>query len=110
MRTRVRIVSTALAAMLIGCVPAARLVLVEPRGGSVAILRNTPAYREKAEALMTQKCPGGYDIVREAEVVTGETVIRERSTEYDRIREEARTREEKRTRAATEWRITFTCR
>jgi hypothetical protein len=101
------------AALLAGVTSAcasARFVVVEPGGGSVAIFRNTPAYREKALALISAQCPGGYDIVREEEVVTGETVTRERSTEYDRVREEARTREEKRTRSATEWRITFRCR
>ena len=58
-------------ALLAGCAPTARLVLVEPAGGAVAIHRNTPAHREKALALMAQQCPRGYDIVREEEVVTG---------------------------------------
>lgn len=94
----------------LGCAPTARFVLVEPGGGSVAVFRNDPAHREKALELMAQKCPGGYDIVREEEIVTGETVTKDRSTGYDKIREEARTTEERRTRPTTEWRITFTCR
>jgi hypothetical protein len=97
-------------ALLAGCAPKARLVLVEPTGGAVAIHRNTPKYREKALALMAQQCPRGYDIVREEEVVTGERVTREYNTEYDRIREEVRTTEQQRTRADTEWRITYTCK
>ena len=97
-------------AILAGCAPTARLVLVEPAGGAVAIHRNTPAHREKALALMAQQCPRGYDIVREEEVVTGATVRKEYNTEYDRIREELRTTEEQRTRTDVEWRITYTCR
>jgi len=103
-------IATAAVALLVGCMAPARFVVVEPKGGAVAIFRNTPAYREKAAALMQQKCPGGYDIVREEEVVTGERVTKERSLEFDRIREEARTTEERRTRPTVEWRITFTCR
>ena len=48
--------------------------------------------------------------VREEEFVTGQTVTKERSTEFDRIRDEARTTQEERTRQTSEWRITFTCR
>jgi hypothetical protein len=103
-------VAAALAATLAGCGPTARLVVVQPAGGAVAIYRNTPAYREKALALMSQKCPGGYQIVREEEYVTGETVTKERTAGYDKFREEVRTTEEKKTRNAVEWRITFTCR
>lgn len=102
--------AAALAATLCSCVASARFVVVEPGGGAVAIFRNTPAYREKALALMAEKCPGGFNIVREEEVVVGETVTRERSTEYDKFREELRTTEEKRARPTVEWRITFTCR
>jgi len=104
------IVAAALAAALSSCAPTARLVVVDPAGGAVAIFRNTPAYREKAEALMDKKCPGGYRIVREEEYVTGETVTRERNTGYDKIREEVRTTDQKRTRSDVEWRIIFTCR
>jgi len=88
----------------------ARLVLVERGGGAVAIHRNTSAYREKAVALMAQQCPRGYDIVREEEVVTGETFTTERSTEFDKFSEELRTTEEERSRRTTEWRITFVCK
>ena len=104
-------IAAALAALLLaGCAPAARLVLVEPGGGAVAIPRNTPESREKALALAAQQCPRGFDIVREEEVVTGERVTREYSTEFDTVMEEVRTTEEERTRRSLEWRITFTCR
>jgi len=104
------VVAAVLAVLLTGCAPTARLVVVEPTGGAVAIFRNSPEYREKAVALMALKCPGGYDIVREEEYVTGETVTKERNTGYDKFREELRTTEEQRTRRNVEWRITFTCR
>lgn len=110
LRRGILLVAAALAASLSGCAPTARLVLVKPNGGEVAIFRNTPAYREQAVALMNQKCPGGYAIVREEEHVTGETVTKERTAEYDKFREEVRTTEQKKTRSAIEWRITFTCR
>lgn len=59
-----------------GC-SAARMVQVGPDGGVVAIPQNTnswPYYhRDKALALIQQKCPEGYEIVSEEEVVTGQT-------------------------------------
>jgi len=110
MRRGALFLATALAVSLSSCAPTARLVVVKPAGGAVAIYRNTPAYREKAVALMNQKCPGGYDILREEEFVTGETVTKERTAGYDKFREEVRTTEEQRTRNAVEWRITFNCR
>jgi hypothetical protein len=98
------------ALLLAACAPAARFVVVEPAGGAVAIQRNTPEQREKALALMAQKCPRGYDIVREEEVVTGETVTTEYDTEFNPAFKEVRTTEQQRTHRSLEWRITFTCR
>jgi len=98
------------ALLLAGCAPTARLVLVEPGGGAVVIRRNEPKSREKALALAAQQCPRGFDIVREEEVVVGETVTREYSTEFDTVMEEVRTTEEERVRRRLEWRITFTCK
>jgi DNA-binding IclR family transcriptional regulator len=95
--------------LLAGCAPTARVVLVEPGRGAVAIHRNTPASREKALALIAQQCPRGYAIVREEEVVTGETVTTDYETEYDRTFDEVRTTEEQRIRRTVEWRITYTC-
>lgn len=59
---------------LSGCA-GARHVQVDKDGGVVAIPSNTNAwptyYRDKAEALIRQKCPNGYVIEREEEAVTG---------------------------------------
>ena len=103
-------IAAAAALLLAGCAATARLVLVEPGGGMVAIRRNDPEHRQKALALIAQQCPRGADIVREEEIVTGETVTREYNTEYDRISEELRTTEEERSRRRVEWRITYTCK
>jgi hypothetical protein len=65
-----------LAAGSCGCT-SARYVTLEPNGGVVAIPDNSNSWpthnRDKAEALMRQKCPQGYVIEREGEVVTGTT-------------------------------------
>jgi hypothetical protein len=65
----------ALAAGACGC-NSARLVRWDGSSGVVAIPRNDnswPAYnREHAEALMKEKCPHGYTVVSEEEVVTGQ--------------------------------------
>jgi hypothetical protein len=64
-----------LTAGLCGC-NNARLVRWDGMTGEVAIPRNDnswPEYnREKAEALIKEKCPRGYTIVHEEEVVTGQ--------------------------------------
>jgi hypothetical protein len=85
-------------------------VVIEPRGGVVALPANTEGSREKAMALMAGQCPGGYDITREEEAVTGRDVTEETTYEYSRIREEVTGTTEYRTRARREWRIHFTCR
>jgi hypothetical protein len=63
----------------------ARLVTVERNGGVVAIPDNSNAwpsyYRDKATALMRDKCPQGYVIDREEEVVVGTTVNTNTRTE-----------------------------
>jgi hypothetical protein len=55
----------------------ARYVVQDQYGGVVAIPSNSNSwptyYREKAEKLMTQKCPQGYVVDREEEVVVGQT-------------------------------------
>ena len=102
--------SAAAAVLLLAGCATARLVLVEPGGGAVAIPRNTPQNREQGLVLIARQCPRGFDIVREEEVVTGATVRREYDTELDRTFDEVRTRERERVRRDVEWRITFTCR
>ena len=67
-----------------GC-SAARWVQTGPQGGVVAIPSNTnswPYYhRDRALALIQQKCPGGYEIVNEEEVVTGQVAHTESQTD-----------------------------
>jgi hypothetical protein len=57
-----------------GC-GSARMIQTTPDGGVVAIPSNTNAwpfqYRDHAEKLMAMKCPNGFDIVREEEVIVG---------------------------------------
>jgi hypothetical protein len=57
-----------------GCT-SARFIIADPNGGVVAIPSNKSGfpfyYREDAEKLMAQKCPQGYVIDREEEVVVG---------------------------------------
>jgi hypothetical protein len=59
---------------LVGCT-SARYVQVTRDGGIVAIPENTNVwptyYRDKAMALIQEKCPDGYEIVWEEEAVTG---------------------------------------
>jgi hypothetical protein len=58
-----------------GC-GSARMIQSGPDGGVVSIPSNSNSwpcrYRESAEKLMAQKCPNGYEIVREEEVVVGQ--------------------------------------
>ena len=68
-----------------GC--AARQVMKEPDYGVVAIPQNSnrwpTKYRDKADELMVQHFPAGYQILREEEVVVGQT------THYDEEEERA---------------------
>jgi hypothetical protein len=60
---------------LTGCA-SPRFVQVGEEGGIVALPSNTniwPSYhRDKAEAMIRQQCPNGYEIVSEEEAVTGQ--------------------------------------
>src|SRR3954462_10714854 len=66
-----------LLAAAVGCGSSARLINGTPDGGVVAIPSNSNywplKYRDDAEKLMAQRCPNGYEIVSEQEVVTGQT-------------------------------------
>jgi hypothetical protein len=59
-----------------GC-SSARLVSSDSRGGCVAVADSTdhwPTYNmTKARELMQKQCPGGYAIVKQEEVVVGQT-------------------------------------
>ena len=78
----------------------ARYVLKEANHGVVAVpsSENWPVdHREKAEMLMHQHFPGGYDIVREEEVAVGAETSTHmgESTSITLVRD------------ATEWRISY---
>jgi hypothetical protein len=64
-------------AAVTGCGTTARIVHSSPEGGVVAIPSNSNywplKYRDEAEKLMAQRCPNGYEIVQEGEVVVGKT-------------------------------------
>src|SRR5262249_27995331 len=63
----------------------ARFVAQDQFGGVVAIPSNSNSwpthFREKAEKLMTQKCPQGYNIDREEEAVVGQTTTASTNTD-----------------------------
>jgi hypothetical protein len=67
-----------------GC-QSARFVVADEKGGVVAIPSNTDMwpfkYRSQAEELMARKCPQGYRIVHEEEVVVGQTTVARDSTD-----------------------------
>jgi hypothetical protein len=73
-----------LAALPVGC-SSARLVYVDKEGGIVAIPNNSnrwPSYhRHDAEELIRRRCPNGYDIVKEEEVVTGQVAHTDSKTD-----------------------------
>lgn len=106
-----------------GC-NAARCVHVDPDGGIVAIPSNTnswPYYhRDKAEALIRQKCPTGFEIVSETEVVTGQTSQTDSQTDTQQApalavgglavplgQSQQNTQQTTRTTDVTEWRIQY---
>jgi hypothetical protein len=71
---------------LAGCGGGARLVQGGGDGGGVvAIPANNNTwpfhYREKAEKMMTERCPNGYVVMEEKEVVVGQKTIRRASTD-----------------------------
>jgi hypothetical protein len=74
-------------ATLVGC-QSARLVEVRSDGGVVAIPNNSNTwpfyYRDKAEAMLKQKCPNGYVIDHEEEVVTGTVTHTNSQTETEK--------------------------
>jgi hypothetical protein len=71
-----------------GCANA-RLVNTTASGGCVAIPSNSdtwPAYnRRHAMELIAKQCPTGYTIVREEEVVTGQTTTNSTQTDTKQV-------------------------
>ncbi|MFL5339359.1 MAG: hypothetical protein ACJ8F7_04250 [Gemmataceae bacterium] len=76
MFTKARRAFALLPLIAIGCAEA-RYVTLEQNGGVVAIANNSDSWpnynRKHAEELMAKKCPDGYVIDHEEEVVTGQT-------------------------------------
>lgn len=69
------LVAACLSGWFSGC---ARHVMKDADGGTIAI--SGPGGRKKAEKLMAEHFPGGYEIVREEEVVVGQRVDYEEET------------------------------
>lgn len=76
MRGSALILCVAMAVVILSGCARPRFVEVSKDGGVVAIPSNSNQwptyYRDKAEKLMREKCPEGYEIVMEEEVVTGQ--------------------------------------
>lgn len=106
--TRISLACALAALLSLSACGGARYVLVEPQGGAVAIPANTSSYRDKAMELITDKCPNGFDILREEEFPIGKRVRRETTERTDLF--DTRTREREYTvRTRFEWRIHFRC-
>jgi hypothetical protein len=95
----------------------ARMIQSGPDGGVVAIPSNSNywpcKYRDSAVRLMEQKCPNGYQVVREEEVVVGQKSTTSEQTDhitpagFKDNRERTTTSVTTTTRPETEYRITF---
>jgi hypothetical protein len=74
-RAALLIIAATITAIWCGCARP-RFVEVSREGGVVAIPSNSNQwptyYRDKAEKLIREKCPDGYEVVMEEEVVTGQ--------------------------------------
>jgi hypothetical protein len=105
-------VAVLLLAGLSGCTTA-RLIESTPEGGVIAIPSNSNywpmKYRDSAEKLMAQKCPNGYDIVYEKEVVVGQKTSTSELTDTAPGGDPTmqKTRVVTTTRPETEYRIAF---
>jgi hypothetical protein len=103
-----------------GC-GSARMIQTTPDGGIVAIPSNNNSwpfkYRDHADSLMAMKCPNGYDVVREEEVIVGikttTTAVTGGVTQAgfkDNASADATTNVTTTTRPQKEYRITFRAR
>lgn len=103
--------SAAAALLLALCVSCggARPVLVEPDGGIVALSGNTGKSRTGALEIMSEHCPGGYEIIREEEVPVGSRVREETTADLDR-KDRITSTTEYTVRTRYEWWIHYRCR
>ncbi len=109
----------ALAALLIAGCTSPRVVSSTPTGGCIAIPNNSdswPSYNmTKAKEKMSELCPAGYKVIREEEVVVGQTTTNntQRDTKEVPIAKglavdvQQTTRNTTETRDRTEYRIWF---
>jgi hypothetical protein len=118
-RRLVGLVVLVLLTTLTGC-QTARLVSFDSGGGVVAIPNNSSYCRKQAEELMAQRCPQGYTVVREEEVVVGQVTTADQTSSTDEYStkvgkkkqaevgsEITRTSFAQTTQDKTEYRITF---
>lgn len=103
-------VSVSLLALSMVACSSARVVHDTRTGGTVALRGSRDDAREKAEALMRDKCPNGYGIVEQGEVPYGESSWSQSSyhpptSRYGSGYGVTQTR----STVQTEWRITFQC-
>lgn len=116
-RARLFVPAVLLLAGLAGCT-SARVVSLSQDGGVVAIPGNSNHwpfyYRDEAERVMAQKCPNGYEVVREEEVVVGKTQTTNESVDRQnpngRNGQRTTTSVVSTTADQTEYRITFRAR
>lgn len=99
---------------LAACYPAPREVRRTATGGEVAIYANVPEARDGAYQIMGSRCPNGFDIVEEGEVVIGVVASGQESGTVTRFGNRStghysgssyQTVEDKR-----EWRFLYQCR
>jgi hypothetical protein len=116
---RLLVPAALLLAAATGCGSTARLVNGTPDGGVVAIPSNSNywpmKYRDDADKMMAQRCPNGYEIVSEGEVVVGQTATTNENVDHrtptnsnSRYRvDQTTTQMTTTTSDKTEYRITF---
>ncbi len=102
---------------MVGCANA-RLVSSTPTGGIVAVPDNTDSWPShnmtKARELMSQQCPGGYSIVKQEEVVVGQTTTNNTQRDTNAVpitkgltATQSTTRDTTQVQNQTEWRIWY---
>ena len=90
----------------------ARVVRETKTGGEIALEGMRDEAQKKADAVMTAKCPSGFDIDEQGEAVVGSTTnsdtSRGRSSGFSFGRPSTNTQST--SRDATEWRIKYHCK
>jgi hypothetical protein len=100
--------------LVAGCLAAsacstARYAFLTPTGGIVATPSNREGNRMKSLALIERKCPGGYQINHEGEVLLGTVTTHDFRSEPN-IFDGTDIRQTTRTRVRSEWHMDFTCK